>query len=511
MGISFQARALGLAVGLMAAGCSEPADTALAPSEPRPEIRIDASLPAATSAAINARLDAMMDVYSPVGYSVAIFRGDQLVFERHDGIERLGRPDVPNEHTRYAVFSMTKLFFLIAVMQSVERGELDLDAPIGHYVADLPEAWQSLPVRQLLEHASGLPEYYFHPNVPASAEDAMSLVRDADFLNPPGAVSRYNQTNFLLVKLALEAVSGRNYADIVATDQIARLGLTDSIFGGLTLANQDRIVLYRGQGEDGALIATDFPVYPPYVHSSVGLNTSLADLEIWTRAMVRGELVARQTLLDHWHPLPLNSGRLGAYATGWEYADLGRFTTVGHGGGGRVNLLHAFRPDAPDENVTVIYLDNGGPREMSHRRLSTALANEVVPGIATPLQILFEDLTPLYKSQGWPAVLAGLDHYAGEQQLDDAATEALFNGFGYNLFGIYGAAAAQDSFRTNVERYPGSANVHDSLGEAMRAGGDAAGALEHYRHAQALDPNNARIGTIIASLEDELAATTPQQ
>tara|TARA_R110002072_G_scaffold302432_1_gene485366 strand:- start:208 stop:1641 length:1434 start_codon:yes stop_codon:yes gene_type:complete len=471
----------------------------------------ETALPAATEAALNARLDAMMEVYSPVGYSVAILRGDQLVFERHDGLERIGRPDMPDEHTLYAVFSMSKLLFLVAVLQSVERGELDLDAPIGRYVADIPETWQALPVRQLLEHASGLPEYYSHPDVPPTFDDAMERVRDAAFLNPPGTLSRYNQTNFLLVKLALEAVSGRGYDDLVGTDQIVRLGLEDSVYGGLTLADQDAVILYRGLDETGALLTSEFPDYPAYVHSSVGLNTSLADLESWTRALVRGELVARQTLLDNWLPMTLNNGRPGAYATGWEYTQQGAFTTVGHGGGGRVNLMHSFRTETPDEHVTVIYLDNGGPREMSHRRLAAALANEIMPGIASPLQILFEDLTAIYHAKGWSAALAGLDRYAGEQALDAAGAEALFNSFGYNLFGIFGPDAAQHVFRTNVERHPGSANVHDSLAEALRASGDATGALEHYRHAQTIDPENARVAAIIAGLEVEIAAGLSQE
>jgi CubicO group peptidase (beta-lactamase class C family) len=503
MGNCFRASTVGLALALMAAGCSEPAGTGAAASDGL----LETALPAATQQALNARLDAMMDVYAPVGYSVAIFRGDQLVFERHDGFERLNRPDIPTEHTLYPIFSMSKLFFLVAVLQSVERGELDLDAPIGQYVDELPEAWRPLPVRQLLDHASGLPEFLFHPVVPASAEDAMALVRDAPFQNPPGTVSRYNQTNFLLVKMALEAVSGRSYADLVQTDQITHLGLDDSIFGGRTLVNQDRIVMYMGEAEDGAPLAAELPVYPPYIHSSVGLNSSLADLKTWARAQVRGELVSLQTLHDHWQPMTLADGRLGDFTNGWQYQDLGAFTAVGHAGNNRVNLMHAFRPEAPDENVTVIYLDNGGPRAMSGLRLSAALANEVVPGIATSLQLLLEDQTSAYRSQGWPTVLARLDAFADEAGLGAAEREALLNGFGYNLFGVYGAQAAQDPFRTEVLRFPGSANAHDSLGEAVWASGDPAAAVGHYRSALAIEPENRRIAATIAELEAEIDAS----
>ncbi len=163
-------------------------------------------------------------------------------------------------------------------------------------------------------------------------------------------------------------------------------------YGGHALAEAGTIVSYRPDAATGDLAPEIYPTYPPYVWSSVGLNTSLSDLTVWAGALVRGDLVPRRTLLDHWQPLPLSNGRPGAYADGWEYSDLGDFITVGHGGGNRVNFMHGFRKSIPSDTVTVIYLDNGGPREIPTRRITTVLADALIPGFASPTQLLFEDL-----------------------------------------------------------------------------------------------------------------------
>lgn len=467
-------------------------------------------LAAAVTQTLDRRVDAVMQVYAPVGLSVAILRGDRLVYERHAGVERLGGATPANGDTLYSVFSMSKLFFLIEMIRAEARGELDFDAPIATHVADLPGAWRGLTVRQLLSHVSGLPEYYSHPDVPQTVAAAFGRVRDADFISEPGSRSRYNQTNFLLAKLALEQVSGRAYADLVANDQFAPLGLDHMRYGGHALAEAGTIVSYRPDAATGDLAPEIYPTYPPYVWSSVGLNASLSDLAVWAGALVRGDLVPRRTLLDHWQPLPLSNGRPGAYADGWEYSDLGDFITVGHGGGNRVNFMHGFRKSDPSDTVTVIYLDNGGPSEIPTRRITTVLADALIPGFASPTQLLFEDLVTDHAAQGWPAALARLDAHIADRSLSPAEAEGLLNTVGYTLSATFGPEAALDAFRLNVARHPRSANPHDSLAETLLTLGDHAGALEHYRHALALNPDDTRVATIVAGLERQAGAGDDQ-
>ncbi len=250
-----------------------------------------------------------------------------------------------------------------------------------------------------------------------------------------------------------------------------------------------------------------YPTYPPYVWSSVGLNTSLSDLT----GLGRGPRARRSGPAPH----PARSlaapaaveRPAGGLCGRLEYSDLGDFITVGHGGGNRVNFMHGFRKSDPSDTVTVIYLDNGG-RDPT-RRITTVLADALIPGFASPTQLLFEDLVTDHAAQGWPAALARLDaHIADRHRLAEA--EGLLNTVGYTLSATFGPEAALDAFRLNVARHPRSANPHDSLAETLLTLGDHAGALEHYRHALALNPDDTRVATIVAGLERQAGAGDDQ-
>ena len=63
------------------------------------------------------------------------------------------------ERTLFHLGSVGKHITALAVMQVVDTGSVALDAPVGGYVQGLPESWAVIPVRRLLTHTSGLPDY----------------------------------------------------------------------------------------------------------------------------------------------------------------------------------------------------------------------------------------------------------------------------------------------------------------------------------------------------------------
>lgn len=81
---------------------------------------------------------------------------------------------------------------------------------------------------------------------------------------------------------------------------------------------------------------------------------------------------------------------------------------------------------------------------------------------------------------------------------DYHVSEAQLNGLGYRYLGRERIAEALAVFKLNVELFPASANTHDSLGEALLAGGDKPVALAAYRQSLALDPANENAAKIIA-------------
>ena len=115
----------------------------------------------ATSRPVDDYITARMETAHIPGLSVAIVQGDQIVYLKGYGqADPSGRPVTPQ--TPFIIGSISKTFTALAVMQLVESGKVDLDAPVQRYlpwfrVAD-PEASAQITVRNLLNHTSGLPQ-----------------------------------------------------------------------------------------------------------------------------------------------------------------------------------------------------------------------------------------------------------------------------------------------------------------------------------------------------------------
>ncbi len=118
--------------------------------------------------------------------------------------------------TRFNLGSVSKMFTAVAVAQQVEKGKLELDAPIGRWVEGLTPEVAAVTLRQLLTHSGGLGNFFNPDNVAAmqqarSLADLRALARDTAPQFPPGSRFQYSNNGFLLLGLAVEKVSGQPF------------------------------------------------------------------------------------------------------------------------------------------------------------------------------------------------------------------------------------------------------------------------------------------------------------
>lgn len=136
--------------------------------------------------------------------------------------------------TLWNVGQLTRAYTAVAVVQLAEMGKLTLDDRVGTHLADLPMAWQSITLRQLLAHSSGLPDYVdqpgFRPELDSRAGEILALVRNRPVEAAPGARVKPSATDFLLLSLVVEKVSGMTFEAFVTKHQIERLGLKSTVF-----------------------------------------------------------------------------------------------------------------------------------------------------------------------------------------------------------------------------------------------------------------------------------------
>lgn len=134
----------------------------------------------------------------------------------------------------YAIGPIAQGYNAVAVMQLYEAKKLDIYAPVSHYLPDLPAAWRPVSLFQLLQHSSGITDYRevasFSPTGNYSPEELIEMTAAAPLLFEPGTAVRQSATNFLLLSLVVEKVSGIRYEDFVIRHQIEYLGLKDTWF-----------------------------------------------------------------------------------------------------------------------------------------------------------------------------------------------------------------------------------------------------------------------------------------
>ncbi|GAA2087192.1 serine hydrolase domain-containing protein [Streptomyces albiaxialis] len=150
--------------------------------------------------------------------------------EADGGVELPPEKWLPMETgTVFDLASVTKVFTAVAALQQIERGTLELDAPITRYAEEgVPAPEHGITVRHMLGHTSGLraelPLYEYN-----TAEHAELLWREPP-LTDPGESYRYSDLNPLLLQRILERVTGRPL-DVLVRDGITRpLGMDRTRF-----------------------------------------------------------------------------------------------------------------------------------------------------------------------------------------------------------------------------------------------------------------------------------------
>ncbi|MCX4999895.1 serine hydrolase domain-containing protein [Streptomyces longwoodensis] len=237
--------------------------------------------------ALDAKIEQAMKAYAIPGAAVGVlWNGQEYV--RGYGVTNVDHPVPVDGDTVFRIGSTTKTFTGTALMRLVERGEVELDAPVRRYLPDFtvadPYASAQVTVRRLLDHSAGwLGDDYqdFGPGDDALARFVTSMARLPQ-LNAPGKVFAYNNAALCVAGRIIEVVTGTTYEAAVRDLVIDPLGLdhtrfsTDQIVGFGVAAPHDVV--------DGkAVLEPSFWFQPRSLAPTGGLISSVRDQLAWAR------------------------------------------------------------------------------------------------------------------------------------------------------------------------------------------------------------------------------------
>jgi CubicO group peptidase (beta-lactamase class C family) len=323
-------------------------------------------------AAIDVYIGEQMRRLKIPGAFLAIVEGDQLVHLRGFGSARPGG-GAPSPQTPFFIGSLTKSFTALAVMQLVEAGRVELQAPVQRYlpwfrVADL-QASAQIEVRHLLHQTSGLPmsdglvnlgNFDSRPDATQCQARALSALKLA---RPVGAQFEYSNLNYNILGLIVEAASGESYAGYIQRHIFDPLDMRHS-YTSKAAAQRDGLAVGHRYW-----FGHPFPVpnlaIPAGSLPSGQLVSSAEDMARYLIAHLNGGRCGSAQILSQEGINELLRGvaeinamglSLGKYAMGWISLETGPLRIVSHSG--IVPDFSAFMALVPEQKKGLVLLFN---------------------------------------------------------------------------------------------------------------------------------------------------------
>ena len=251
-----------------------------------------------TKAVVAARVDSMARAYmaekGPASISVAISRGNEMLFQRAYGTADVATKRPATPATVYKIGSVSKQFTAVLLLKQVERGRLALTDSIGHHLTTgLRPEWRPLTIEQLLNHTAGLPNDLTREGRPEEAVTPATMIAWAarDTMRfAPGTRSAYSNVGYLLLGALVEKLHGTPYGAAVDKEIARPLGLRTLRW--CTDPRKDTTVATGHQCLGPGKNQPAEYAHPSKSLGSGGLCASAGDLAAWNRALHGGRVLS---------------------------------------------------------------------------------------------------------------------------------------------------------------------------------------------------------------------------
>jgi CubicO group peptidase (beta-lactamase class C family)/D-alanyl-D-alanine dipeptidase len=355
-------------------------------------------------------------------FSIAIIDNQQTLYSAGFGEENVRQEKKANADSIYRVGSLSKLFTDIAVMQLVEKGELDLDADIRSVLPDFqPINPHSTPLtlRMLMTHQSGLVReppvgHYFDAKQPSLSETVSSLNRTT-LTYAPNTRTKYSNAAVAVAGFALQTHTRQKFEDYLKQTILDPIGMTSSEFQ-LTPAVESHLAAASMWTVDGRRFPA--PKFELGTAPAGSLYSSVNDMAKFVKVILNEgkigdtQVISNTTLQEMIKPRLDDQGKSASFGIGFGLSRFEGQHAVGHGGAiyGYSTQLRIL-PESKLGVIGVTSLDgaNGVVRRLTDYALRLVLT-----------QRKGEDLPNYKKPQSIPAVearkLAGL-YKAGDKSI----------------------------------------------------------------------------------------------
>lgn len=313
---------------------------------------------------LQSQIDSLLNGYDTKdapGLAISVLQGNTITYSRGFGVANLDYTIKNTDSTIFSLASISKQFTAAAIWSLIEESKLSLDDKITQFFPDFPDYGTSIKIKHLLNHSSGIRNY--HTTMYLSGFDYNKDYYDNHYVlnlaqrqkklnNQPGEKVIYSNTNYNLLALIVEQLSGENLNTYLQTKILSPLEMKHtfvSVSNGKPIKN--KAIGYQKLGDNYIYNSS-----PQLSYGAGSMGSHLKDMSIWMNMLNEGipefkklaQFIKTQDILTN--------GEKANYARGLMVDDYKGFKTYSHSGygfGGQAQLI-----TVPDEAIGIIILTN---------------------------------------------------------------------------------------------------------------------------------------------------------
>ncbi len=366
------------------------------------------------------------------GMAIAVVQDGEVIYKRGFGLAQLEYAIPITPSTVFHIESDSKQFTAYAVAMLAQQRKLSLDDDIRMHLPYLPDFSETITIRNLIHHTSGLRDQFallglagwpLDGNI--TNDQVLSLVKRQRKLNfSPGDEFLYCNTGYTLLAEIVAAVTGQPFSEWTAENIFRPLGMTNTHFHDdhlLIVPNRAYAYLNRPDGAFQKSVLNQSTV------GATGVFTTVEDMALWVRNLDEARL-GGPPLLELMHTRGvLNNGDTLSYAFGLGIGQHKGLRTVGHGGGAWGFKSYVVR--YPEERFALVILSNLGsvwPTLIANRVSDMYLSDSMLAD--EPGHEMSSDEEPdsvvleATHIESWAPDAAELTEYVGEYSSEELGT-----------------------------------------------------------------------------------------
>ncbi|HMU11549.1 MAG TPA: serine hydrolase domain-containing protein [Ferruginibacter sp.] len=315
-------------------------------------------------------------VLAPRGFNggILVAKNGNIAFEKYAGTTHIPGTDPITDTTPLHIASVSKTFTAMGILKLMQDGKLNLDDEFSKFFPAFN--YPGVTIRSLLNHRSGLPNYtHFLENLGwdkthfASNEDVLHFLieRKAELVDigTPNSRFSYCNTNYALLALLIEKISGKSYADFIDQAFFIPLQMKHSFV--FALSDTNRIVpSYSWKGRPEPINFLD------QVYGDKNIYTTVRDLLTWDRILYTNQFFTNETLQQAYTGYSNERPGIRNYGLGWRMLNYPNGQKiVYHNGwwhGSNASFIRLI-----NDSATIIVIGNKFTRAVYHARILAAV------------------------------------------------------------------------------------------------------------------------------------------